>query len=105
MKAQTITDALHAKSDAALKKHIESLLLPLFEEAKNQPYNELRKANSEDWKPFGDDYWIGKAMTNYRDLAFLYLRDVWREKEIHRFITKVEEVHAISEEFIHQQDQ
>jgi hypothetical protein len=42
---------------------------------------------------------------NYRDLAFLYLRDAWREKEIHRFITKVEEVHAISEEFIHQQDQ
>ncbi len=98
-KAQSITDAIHAKSDAALQAHIKAQLNPLFEEAKSQSYGELKRANPEEWKPFKDNEWIGKAMTQYNDLAFLYLRDAWRAKAVHDFIAKVEEVHQLGEEF------
>ena len=99
MNAQTITEILHAKSDAALKKHINNQLNPLFMEAKDAPYSELQRNNPEEWKQFKDNPWIGEAMKRYRDLAFLYLRDNWREKAVHNFISKVEEVHQLGEDF------
>lgn len=97
MNANTLTEALHKKSDEKLRKHIDGLLLPLFNEAKAMPYTDMRKANPAEWVAFGEDYWVGKAMTTYRDLAFLYLRDHWRQKEIQNFISKVEEVEQLAQ--------
>lgn len=96
MNAESLTSTLHRKSDEELKKHINSMLLPLFEEAKSMPYNDLKKANPDDWLPFKDKFWIGEAMTTYRDLAFLYLRDHWRQKKIQDFISKVEEIEQLT---------
>lgn len=99
MNAQSITDKIHQRSDAELKKLIEAAVMPLFEECRNMPYGDLSRAYPDDWKDFKDNHWIGHYMQKYRDLAFLYLRDYHRAKAVDEFVRKVEEVHTIAEEF------
>jgi hypothetical protein len=99
--AQSITDILHQKSDLDLKAYIDGQLLPLFEMAKGMPYRKLASASPCEWERFKNADWIGDKMKDFRDLAFLYLRDDWRSKSVTRFISKVEEIENLSQEFTH----
>lgn len=99
MNAQTITDSLHRRADKKLMDHIDDKLMPLFNEAKDEPYREMCRSDPDSWAPFKDNCWIGSAMKEYKDLLFLYLRDKWRNREVEDFIRKVDEVRQLSEGF------
>lgn len=91
--AGSLTDALYKRADQELRAYLHKQLNPIFEECRNSNVlHSKRAATDPDWKEFKDDAWIGNAWRRFEGLAFLYLRDKWREKAVADFIAKVEAV-------------
>lgn len=100
MKTDTLTDRLHAKADADLRKKITESMQWILDESGyatrgNGPKIEDHPRVSDAMASQGQARpsampWIGSIQAVHTEVAFAYLRDKWRSRYVFDFMSKVE---------------
>lgn len=99
MKSSTITERLHAKSDADLKAKLAESTKWVWDQT---GYSSASNPSLEEFPDVTANYtndgktapkempWIGRIIELFKAVSFAYLRDKWRNKYITDFMGKVE---------------
>ncbi len=98
MKTDTITDRLHAKADADLRKKITESMKWIWDETghssqhpKIEDFPNVSAAISNQGLPKPASMpWIGAVQQVHTEVAFAFLRDRWRSRYVSEFMGKVE---------------
>lgn len=97
MKADTLTDKLHAKADADLRKKIKDSLEWIADEIGHpttspelEEFPRVQSAITNMGRPkFASMPWFGNAQQVHAEVAFAFLRDKYRNRYVAEFMDKV----------------